>query len=162
MFKRLWHWLWGKRNELGDLSYKDAFMAQIVLEITAVGTPHEFRFIPLHQTKYIHPVDNREPTVQATKERAAVIAKRKDELLGIKQLSKELIAELMPSATYLRAIQDKDGQYVTFEGNGRVAALKQVFDPADNIEIEVDFYAPTKPKQILKNIHKLRRMHNLS
>lgn len=160
--KRLFNWLWAKRSEAAQLDYRDAFMGHLVLEIMQTSIKNEFKLIKLHESRAIHPTDNRENTIKATNERAELIREQKETLLQNPMFSKEVIAELMPSATYIRAIEDGKGGYFTFEGNGRVAALKQVFDPQDEVEIEVDLYHPKKLKRSQKKIRKLRKMHRMN
>lgn len=156
---RLWQWFWSKRSEIAQMDYRDALMAQLVLEILQTSIKHEFRYVPLFNCKPIHPTDNRENTFQATQARVDVIQARKEELLQTRLLSKEIIAELMPSATYIRGIPYQEDHCFTIEGNGRVAALKQVFSPEDRIEIELDLYYPKKLERSQKKILKLRKMH---
>ncbi len=159
--ERLWNWIWGKRNEVKDLDHRDVFMGHIVLEILQTSTKNEFQLIPLYNLLPIHPVNNRESTIQATKERAQKVEHYKAKILEKKKMTKEDLAEVLPSATFIRAIEDKDGTYATFEGNGRIAALKSVFRPQDEIEIEVDVYYPKKIKRSQKKLKKLRKMYNL-
>jgi len=159
--RRLWNWIWGKRHEAKDLDHRDVFMGHIVLEILQTSKKNAFVSIPLFQLKPIHPTNNRATTVKATRERAEKIKAYKADLLNVKMISKERLAELMPSATYIRAIKDADESYATFEGNGRVAALKEVFTPEDDIQIEVDVYYPKKLKRSQKKIKKLRKMYKI-
>ncbi len=159
--KRIWNWLFAKRSELAQLGYKDAFMAHIVIEIMQKNRGHEFKYCPLYSLDPIHPVDNRENALKATKQRADDIRPHKSKLLKMGRLSKEVLAEYLPSATYARVVPMSEDRFVTFEGNGRVAALKMVFAPEDNIEIEVDVYYPKRPRRIRRKIKKLRAMHGM-
>lgn len=159
--KRLWNWLYGKKDEVGEMDHRDVFMGHIVSELLLTSTHNDFAFVQLYQLKPIHPVDNRENTIKATQERAKKIVQYKDRLLRSQKMTKEDLAEILPSATYIRAIQDTDGSYATFEGNGRIAALKQVFSPEDNLEIEVDVYHPKKIKRTQKKLAKLRKMYGM-
>jgi hypothetical protein len=158
---RLWDWLWSKRSEVAEMDHRDAYMAHVVLEILQTSSSNEFMFVPLYQTIPIHPTHNRENTVEAVNKRAKAISERKQEILKKGRISKELLSELMPSATYIRAIESGDGGYFTFEGNGRVAALKQVFSPHDKIQIELNIFYPKKVKKSQQKIIKLRRMHSM-
>lgn len=157
----LWRWLWAKRSEAAQLDYRDAYMAQLVLEILQMNTGREFVYAPLYNLRPIHPTDNRENTIQAVKKRAETVKSIANEWKRQKTISKELMAEVLPSATFIRAIEDGEGGYYTFEGNGRVAALLQVFKPEDAIEIELDLYHPMFEKQARKKIRRLRKMHKM-
>ncbi|MBD3867784.1 MAG: hypothetical protein IFK94_06655 [Acidobacteria bacterium] len=58
-------------------------------------------------------------------------------------------------------LKDRDGSFLAYEGNGRVAALQHVFGPNDGIAVEVEEYRFRRPGRILKALHKLRRMNGL-
>lgn len=159
--KRLWNWFYEKRSEVAQMDHKDAFMGKIVFEILQTSTKNEFIFIPLHSLIAIHPVDNRENTIKATKKRAKKVAQYKKELLKTKKISKEKIAEILPSATYIRAIPAPHGNYYSIEGNGRIAAFLQNFDKQDNIKLEIDVYYPKNLEKSQTDIQKLRKMYEL-
>ncbi|MBT3230221.1 hypothetical protein HN358_00345 [Candidatus Uhrbacteria bacterium] len=159
--KQIWNWLFSKRSEFLQLGYKDAFMAQIVMEILQNNIKHDFEYCKLYKLDPIHPVDNRENAMQATKDRAEKLKPHKSLLLKKRKLSKEDLAKYLPSATYMRAVPMQDNRYVTFEGNGRIAALKQVFSTEDKIEIELEIFQPKHKRRIQKKINKLRAMHGL-
>lgn len=159
--KRISHWLWSKRSEVAQMDYRDAFMAHLVLEIIQTSVNNDFNYASLYELHPIHPVDNRENTIKATNERAKKIQKSAERLLGEQKVSKESLAQVLPSTTYIRAIPDGNNGYYTFEGNGRVAALKQVFIPEDNISIELDVYHPKKLKQSQRKVRKLRKMFGM-
>ncbi len=158
---RLWNWCFSKKDEVFELSYKDAFMAHIVLEIMTNPSNQEFVYAPLNDLHSIHPVDNRENTIEATKKRTAIVEKEKTRLLALKQINKETIAEILPSATYIRAVKNGENGYYTFEGNGRVAALQNVLSSSDGITIELDLFTPRKPRRVLRYIRKLRKLHGM-
>jgi hypothetical protein len=122
---------------------------------------NSFAYVDLSDLHPLHPTDNRENTVEAIAKRAAVIEERRDALLEKKRISKEMIAELMPSATYIRVIPRAKGGFVTFEGNGRVAALNAVFSSSDDIRIEVDVYHPKRQRKIERMVKKLHKMHGM-
>lgn len=158
---RLWGWVSSKTGELHQLDHRDAYMAHLVLQILQTSKANSFAYVDLSDLHPLHPTDNRENTVAAIEKRAAVIEKRKDALLEKKHLSKEVIAELMPSATYIRVISRSKGGFVTFEGNGRVAALNHVFVPSDGIRVEVDVYHPKRLRNIERMVKKLHKMHGM-
>lgn len=148
--KRLWEWLYGKRTEVAQMDHRDAYMGKIVLEILQTSTENKFQYIPLYNLKPIHPVDNRENTIKATQERASKVSEYKEKILKTKKVSKELISEILPSATYIRAIPADDEYFYSIEGNGRIAAFLKNFSKDDNISLEVDVYYPKKLKSSQK------------
>lgn len=76
-------------------------------------------------------------------------------------MSKELLAELLPSLTYVRVIHANDDRFYCFEGNGRIAALKSVFTPQDNLLVEVEVFFPKNARRSIKKIQKLRKLHKM-
>ncbi len=160
--KRIWNWLYAKRSEVAQMNYRDAFMAHVVFEILQPGTPHAFEFVPLDKLLRIHPVDNRENTRDATARRIKQVEEHADSLRKKKRLSKDDIAQVLPSATYMRAVPGDGGVFYAFEGNGRVAALKASLHTSDRIEVEIDVFRPKKFTRTIKKIEKLRRMHGMT
>jgi len=158
---RLWSWLFEKRSEIFEMNYKDAFMAQIVVEILQSSKTNNFNLIPLYNLRPIHPVDNRDNTIQATKKRIEILNIHKNKLLKNKKVTRNDLAKYLPSATYIRGVPINDKEFYIFDGNGRIEALKQTFCPSDNMKIEVDVYHPANLKRTLKNIEKLRKMHEM-
>ena len=159
--KRVWTWLIGKRAEIKHLTYKDAFMAGVVLEIMQSSTAPTNKTIPLYSIDPIHPVDNRENTIQATKSREEILQQHRQRILRTGTMTKELMAGLLPSLTYIRVVQSNDDRYFCFEGNGRIAALKRVFSESDNLSVEVDLFTPRNAKRTMKKLHHLRKMHKM-
>ncbi|MBT4856652.1 hypothetical protein HON52_00490 [Candidatus Uhrbacteria bacterium] len=158
--KRVWSWLGGKRSEIHQLNYKDAFMAHLVLEIMQTSPKPKTKVVPLYSLIPIHPVDNREATIESTKKRAGILATHKKKILKEGSMTKELSAKYLPSLTYIRGVSS-GSEYYTFEGNGRVAALKAVFLKNDNLDIEIEVFQPKKQGKAIKKIKKLRRMHRM-
>lgn len=159
--KQILNWLFAKRSEVLQMNYKDALLAHIIVEIVQSNKKHQFEYCDLYKLDLVHPVDNRENTIQATKERANKLKPHKAKLLKKNKLSKEDLARYLPSATYARAVPTKRGRYITFEGNGRVAALKQVFAPEDKIQIELEIFYPKHPRRVQRRINKLRALHGM-
>ena len=158
---RIWRWLHGKRSEISQLTYKDAFMAHLVLEIMQTIPAPSNKTIPLYAIDPIHPVDNRDNTVKATKEREKKLEKNKARIIKTGGMTKALMAELMPSLTYVRVVPTDDDRYYCFEGNGRIAALKAVFSKHDQLSVEVDVFLPKKSRRSIKKIEKLRKLHKM-
>ncbi|MBT6253790.1 hypothetical protein HOI83_00970 [Candidatus Uhrbacteria bacterium] len=157
MINNIWKWLYSKRNEVAQLQYRDLLMAQIVMEIMNVNDGNGFEYLPLDSLRQLHPVDNREDTIASTELRSKTIERKRKALIKKKRLSKEDVAELMPSVTYMRAIPAKDG-YIVFEGNGRLVALQNVLS-GHGVLVELDVYRPTRHAAILRKIKRLSRYY---
>jgi len=136
-------------------------MARLVLEIMQTSPKPTSQYIPLSAINPIHPTDNRESTVKATRERATILAVNKERFLKTSKITKTAMAELMPSLTHIRVVSAGNGQFFCFEGNGRIAALKTIFTNEDRLHVEVDVFQPKRQKRVLRNIRRLRAMHNM-
>jgi len=67
--------------------------------------------------------------------------------------------EYLPSISWIKVISNGKRGFYTFEWNGRLAALQEVFAKKDKIKIEVELYEVTKHKKILKYLEKLQKMN---
>jgi hypothetical protein len=85
----------------------------------------------------------------------------KEELLGHGQISCELLAQYLPSVSWIKVVHEKEGSYLAFEGNGRVAAMQQVFSPEENLAVEVEQYHFRNPRKIIKRLNRVRRLNGL-
>lgn len=67
-----WFYLLGKRGELAQMDYKDAYMAKVVLDIHRKRRDKRIVLVPLAQLDPIHRID-RESALRTTAERAAAL-----------------------------------------------------------------------------------------
>ena len=63
-----WHYLHGKRSEVAQMDYKDAYMAKVVMDIHRKRSGKRLIQVPLAQLEPIHRID-RENALRATRER---------------------------------------------------------------------------------------------
>ena len=151
-------YLLGKTSELGELEAKDAFLGKTVVDIHLKRTHSEFKMVPLFNLKQIHAID-RDNAIQATEKRVEKLLSAKDRLLDKKQITREVLAEYLPSVSWIKVVKQDDDSYISYEGNGRLVALQKVFSPADEINIEVEEYYFKNPKVILRQMLKVRRLN---
>jgi hypothetical protein len=157
--KRFWSWLYGKHTEVSEMQPRDAFMAKIILETTQKTDEPHMSYVSLFDINQIHPITNRKSARMETIKRAKKVDENKWELLQSGTISNDTLKELMPSVTPIRVVPTNDGSYFSFEGNGRLAALKSVFDQSDDMSVEVEIFKPKNQEEILADIHKLRGMY---
>ena len=98
---------------------------------------------------------------RATASRVRTLNEHKEELLAHRVVTKELLAEYLPSVSTIKVVKESEDSYIAYEGNGRLAAMQQVFDPADAIEIEVQQYNFRNPKKIIRHMNTVRKMNGL-
>ena len=155
---QFWTYLLGKRSELKDLDAKDAIMAKVILKIHRTRTHKEIIHVPLHSVVQLHKLD-RENSMAATQQRVDTLNEQKESILIDPILTKERLHEYLPSVSGIKVVQETTGNYIAYEGNGRLAALQAVFQPSDNIQLEVEQYHFKNPAKVLKGLNRVRRMN---
>lgn len=158
---------WGAQKvpELGELDVSDLVMGKVIADIRATHSRVENVFVDHRKLQPIHPI-TREPAQRKCDERAAA-ARAALPLLQANgmRLSEELIAStpaLAPfeSVTGFQVVELLDGGYVTFEGNGRCAALRQAFPDDEGVAVEVRLYVFDEPEMraaIDRRVRRVRR-----
>jgi len=163
MLSRIRHfisYLFGKRSELQQLDVRDAVMAGVILDIHVRRSGKEVVAVPLHSLKMIHVLD-RETAMQAVEKRVVALQGERDRLLDARCLTLDLLNEAIPSVSAMKVVRDRDGSYLAYEGNGRIAALLELFGENDGISVEVEEYRFRNPKRTLKGLHKVRSLDGL-
>jgi hypothetical protein len=149
-----------KRYELADLETKDAFLAKTILDIHRKRTHSDFVIVQLFSLTQVHAIDH-ENAIKATQDRVNVLQENKIFLLGKKTLTRDVLSEVLPSISAIKVVRQSDNNYIAFEGNGRIAALQEVFSPSDCLTVEVEKYHFKNPDKILRRMDRVRRLNNL-
>lgn len=158
---RLYNYLFHKRSEILSLDEKDIFMAKIVMDIQLGKASTRFISAPIRDLIAIHPVDNRETTVKSIKDRARILRAHRETIIGGGMISNEALKQYIPSISPIMVVSDGE-KYYTFEGNGRVAAIREAYPDAPDLRVEVELYELNDSEGILRDIHTLRTMHHLT
>ena len=145
-----------KKSELKDLRFRDVLLAKAFADILRYTDKTEMKYVPLSSITPIHCID-RESAIDKVNERSEILAEHKAELLNIGKLNKESLLDYLPSVSGIKVIKEKEESYISFEGNGRVAAFKQVFSEDDVIQLEVEEYLLTDYDKILRRVDRVRR-----
>ena len=145
-----------KKSELKDLRFRDALLAKAIADIHRYTDKTEMRYIPLSSITPIHCID-RDSAIDKVNERVSILTENKDELLKYRKLNKAILLQYLPSVSGIKVIKDNDGSYISFEGNGRIEAFKQVFTEDDAIQLEVEEYLLTDYDKILRRVDRVRR-----
>ena len=69
-------------------------------------------------------------------------------------MTRELLAKHLPSISWMKVVEHSPGGYTAFEGNGRLAAMQEVFSPADGIKVEVEQYHFRNPAKIVRRLNR--------
>jgi hypothetical protein len=158
--RRFGSYLLGKTEEVQDLDLKDLLMAKVILDIHRTRTHKEFVFLPLGHLKPIHRLD-RPNAIRATEARVEALRPHLERLVATGRLTCDDLAEILPSVSWIKAVRENDESYLTYEGNGRLAALHGVFGKDADLEVEVELYHFRKAKKIVRRLNRLRRLNGL-
>ncbi|WP_419176611.1 hypothetical protein [Desulfosediminicola sp.] len=158
--KKIIGYLWGKKGELQDMDARDALLAKVVLDIHRKRTQSDFVMVPLFSLLPIHPI-NRENALIATQARIDTLTQHRDELTEIKLLPRDILNRYMPSVSGIKTVRISTGCHIAFEGNGRLYALQNVFNPGDGLVVEVEQYQFDNSNTICRRIERVRRTHGL-
>jgi len=158
--KKFFSYLLGKSTEIQDLDVKDIMLTKVILDIHRKRTGKRFIFVPLFSVKPIHVLD-RENAVAATRQRARALRGKKNVLVSEGKVDRAVLADVLPSVSWIKVVREKDDSCIAFEGNGRLAAMKEVFSPEDGIMLEVEEYIFRNPEKIIRRMNRVRKMNGL-
>jgi hypothetical protein len=154
-----WHYLLGKRSELTHMDHKDAYMAKVVMDIHRQRTGKTLMRVPLAQLEPIHRID-RDSALRSTHARADALRTHRDALLTTKLLDSEALQTIIPSVSQIKVVRDGD-RWLAFEGNGRLYAMREVFDAREGMLVEVEEYLFDDPHSIQRRLRRIRKLNRL-
>jgi hypothetical protein len=154
------HYLLGKKSELEDFEWKDALSAKGTLEIHRKRTPKDVVMVPLLLLLPVHAID-RENAIQATGKRADRLREHAAEIVKHGELTRASLARSLPSVSWIKVVQESPMVNLCFEGNGRIAALPEVFTPEHHLMVEVERYPFEAKVKVLRRLNRVRRRSGL-
>jgi hypothetical protein len=157
--RQWWLYLLSKRSEVAQMDYKDAYMAKVVLDIHRKRSDKRSSRVPLAQLDPIHRID-RESALRTTHERAMALRTHRDALLTTKLLDSETLQTIIPSVSQIKVVRDGE-RWLAFEGNGRLYAMRDVFAPEDDMQVEVEEYVFDDARRIQRRLRKIRALNRL-
>jgi hypothetical protein len=158
--KKLLSYFAGKKSEVQALELKDVILAKSILDIHRKRTHKGLTTVPLFSIRQIHVLD-RENALQTTRQRIEILQVYKKKLLVTGTITCDELAQLMPSVSWIKVVQDRPGRYLAFEGNGRLAAMQEVFAPSDGMKVEVEQYHFRNARKIVRRLNRVRRLNEL-
>lgn len=157
---RTWlRYLLGKRSEVAQLDYKDAYMAKVVLDIHRKRRDKRIVLVPLAKLEPIHRID-RENALAATRARAEALRAHRDALLATRTLDGAALQAIIPSVSAIKVVADGD-RWLAFEGNGRLYAMREVFADDDDMQVEVEEYLFDDDRSLRRRLNRVRRLNRL-
>ena len=154
-----WHYLLGKRSEVAQMDYKDAYMAKVVLDIHRKRRDKRIVRVPLARLEPIHRID-RENALAATRARAEALRAHREALRAAGVLDGTSLQAIIPSVSAIKVVQDGE-RWLAFEGNGRLYAMRDVFAPEDGMQVEVEEYIFDDDRSIRRRLNRVRRLNRL-
>jgi hypothetical protein len=156
--ERVKNWLLHKSPELSQLSLTDALLAKIIISIRQEACGRTFESVPLTDIRPLHPID-RQTAREKVLSRAAALESNKQSILesGI-HVSNNVIEKYMPSVSPIQVVRYKD-HFLSFEGNGRLQALQQVF-LKDGITVDAEVFLIREKSAIWNDIERLLKMYS--
>ena len=158
MLARWWHYFWGKRAELAALDWKDAELARIVLAIHRRRRRVEWRLVPLAAIAPIHPI-NRPTALASAQARAERIRPLADSIKATGRIDRNCLDAVLPSVSAIKLVESSPGSFVSWEGNGRLAAIREVFADTPELVIECELHDVRHSARLLRRITRLRSAH---
>ena len=162
MFALLGQWvryLLGKRSEVAQMDYKDAYMAKVVLDIHRKRRDKRIVLVPLAKLAPIHSID-RENALAATRTRTEALRAHRDALLTTRTLDGAALQAIIPSVSAIKVVADGD-RWLAFEGNGRLYAMRDAFSDDDGMQVEVEEYRFDDDRSIRRRLHRVRKLNRL-
>ena len=158
-----WRYLLGKRSEVAQMDYKDAYMGKVVLDIHRKRSGKRIARVPLSALEPIHRID-RESALAATQARTEALRAHRDALLATRTLDGAALQAIIPSVSAIKVVRDGE-RWLAFEGNGRLYAMREAFAPDDGMQVEVEEYlfegAPGDARGIVRRLRRVRRLNRL-
>ncbi|MES2669489.1 MAG: hypothetical protein V4673_03595 [Pseudomonadota bacterium] len=134
-------------------------MAKVVMDIHRKRTGKTMVRVPLAQLEPIHRID-RESALRSARERADALRIHRDTLLATKLLDSEALQTIIPSVSQIKVVRDGD-RWLAFEGNGRLYAMREVFDAGDGMQVEVEEYLFEDPRSLQRRLRRVRKLNRL-
>lgn len=161
MLLRWWRYFWGKREEIVALDRNDAELARIVLRIHRHRRGVAWRSVPLGAIAPIHPI-NRPTALASAQARADLIRPLAEQLRTEGRIDRDRLQAVLPSVSAIKLVETAPQRFVSFEGNGRLAALREVFADVPELLIECECYDIRHAPRLQRRIERLRTAHGLA
>ncbi|WP_127716610.1 hypothetical protein [Halobacteriovorax sp. HLS] len=145
-----------KFSEIKHLDKSNFYAMQLRMMLVGQNKGKVVETVPLSKLKPIHPI-NRGASIEKTKARSLNI----DEYISKNGLPKvfnvDIQEETIKSRMLMRAIKNDEGEYIVFDGNGRLFALRDYFESRNltSMPIEVEVYQMDYSK--IKHLVEIRR-----
>jgi len=134
---------------------------KIALRILQAKTRIHKELIPLSDLSRLHEIRTA-GAIEKKKQRVIDLRVHTDEVVQTQAITYEMQRRFLPSFGPMKAVQDTDGKYYIWDGNGRLEAIREAFDDYPDLKVEIEIY-DIESSDVLKAIHEFKeRNHGVS
>jgi hypothetical protein len=152
-------WLKEKRHEIPRLRLRDALLGKAVADIHRHCLQTVDELVPLQRIQPIHAID-RPGAIATLAKRIATLRHNLADLGPEPSLNDATLRALLPSVSGFHGVR-RGSSVITFEGNGRLAALKEVLGQRSKVAIAVTIHEVDEPGKIARRVQRVRRLNAL-
>jgi len=154
-------YLHGKRYELQYLDANDLWMYFTVTSLYWHTKRTEWRLVPLDTIKSLHPIV-RSPAVDLIEDRTKSLTAHRPEIIETGRVDRVLQDACMPSVSPINVVAEAPSNYIAFEGNGRLEAIRRVVTGIPGVLVEVVVYHPTNHESCVGRLRHLRTRNGMT
>jgi len=154
-------YLCGKRYELQYLDATDLWMYFMVTSLYWHTERTECRLVPLDTIKSLHPIV-RSTAVDLLEDRTKSLTAHRSDIIETGRVDRALQDACMPSVSPINVVTEDPSNYIAFEGNGRLEAIRRVVAGIPGVLVEVVVYHPTNHKLCVGRMRHLRTRNGMA
>ena len=153
-------YLRGKRYELRHLNVNDLWTYFTVTSLYWHNERTECRLVPLDTIKSLHPIVRR-TAVDLLEDRTKSLAAYRRDIIETGRVDRVLQDTCMPSVSPINLVAEDASNYIAFEGNGRLEAIRRVVAGIPGVLVEVVVYHPTNHESCVRRLRRTRTRYGM-
>lgn len=155
-------YLRGKRHELRHLNANDLWTYFTVASLYWHKERTECRLVPLDTIKSLHPIRTvRSTAVDLLEDRTKALTAYRRDIIETGRVDRALQDACMPSVSPINVLAEDPPNYIAFEGNGRLEAIRQVAAGIPGMLVEVVVYHPTNHESCVGRLRRIRAKNGM-
>jgi hypothetical protein len=156
-------YLRGKRHELRHLDANDLWTYFTVASLYWHTVRTECRLVPLDTIKLLHPIRTvRSTAIDLLEDRIKVLTAYRRDIIETGRVDRGLQDACMPSVSPINVLAEDTSNYIAFEGNGRLVAIRRVVVGIPGVLVEVVVYYPTNHELCVGRLRHIRTMYGMA
>jgi hypothetical protein len=150
-----------KRYELQYLDANDLWIYFTVMSLYWHTDRTECRLVPLDTIKPLHPID-RSTAIDLLEDRTKSIAAHRRGIIETGRVDRVLQDGCMPSVSPINVVAEDQFNYIAFEGNGRLEAIRRVVAGFPGVLVEVVVYHLTSQESCVGRMRHIRARYGIA